>query len=99
MSGRITVTLTVWCGRHDEEGWCPQWEYLQSTKMRNAHQEAKRLGWTFTREHGWVCPRCNGNCVTRIEQYSDEWCRYCEGREGCKIPHLSNYAERLIKAD
>jgi hypothetical protein len=41
---------------------CGRWDSLADAEghgNRGAVAEAKRLGWTFTRAHGWRCPGCS----------------------------------------
>jgi len=44
--------IEIWCGK------CNWWEYLESLKVIFAKPEAKKKGWKFTKENGWICLKC-----------------------------------------
>lgn len=49
--GCIRTQLDVFCG-------CGWWEHLDEVKKQKAARQARRMGWTFTRKRGWICPAC-----------------------------------------
>lgn len=51
--GYMSTEFTVWCGV------CVEWETIPQGTRTRAGKEAKRVGWTYTRKHGWCCPKCS----------------------------------------
>lgn len=50
--GWLHVQYTVFCG------CCPNWEYVQGKKCSEAGQDARKRGWRYTLQRGWICPQC-----------------------------------------
>lgn len=50
--GRIVLTASIFCGR------CQRWHDLDAMRKRSAGEQARQIGYRFTRAEGWVCPAC-----------------------------------------
>jgi len=54
LKGQITQRFDIWCGG------CPDHLYLDSgiVKRTSAFAAARKKGWKYTKEYGWICPIC-----------------------------------------
>ena len=53
--GVISKRLTMTCGG---EYACTEWMDCGNTTVCEAAADARRGGWKFTKERGWLCPEC-----------------------------------------
>lgn len=58
--GIVTREYTFWCGGEFPDGTpCFQWQQEGTVQTKaEAEQVFRRSGWSQTRAHGWLCPRC-----------------------------------------
>ncbi len=52
VKGEISIEHTVWCGI------CMNWEQAAEPTKRLMGIFARSRGWKYTKEKGWVCPKC-----------------------------------------
>lgn len=51
--GYISRQHTAWCGE------CGNWELVDEHMKTKAVLIFRKLGWRYTKEHGWTCPKCS----------------------------------------
>lgn len=54
--GTVVLSFAVFCASLSTD--CYTWTGDQCSTRKDAKKEAVRLGWRFTRAHGWLCPTC-----------------------------------------
>lgn len=57
--GRLFVEWWASCGK------C--WDAVPLATRDKPEEEARKMGWRFTRKHGWECPRCARERSARSE--------------------------------
>jgi hypothetical protein len=50
--GYISTQRTCWCGQ------CGKWVQVDIGNYYKAVAEFRRLGWRWTKKHGWLCLPC-----------------------------------------